>query len=105
MARNGNGRNGARKRISSDGRTAGRAQKGHGAVIAIGGHEDKEGDKLILRELCRRAGSGRLVVVTVASSEPKEQWEEYEPIFRSLGCRHVHHLHLESREEAMLERT
>ena len=78
--------------------------RGHGTLIIIGGHEDKEGDKLILREFVRYAGSGRVVVATVASEEPREMWETYEPVLRGLGLRHVWHLDVESRAAAMEER-
>jgi cyanophycinase len=75
-----------------------------GALVVIGGHEDKEGEKVILRELARRAGSGRLVVCTVASSQPDAYWETYERVFRGLGVRHVWHLDVDNREEAKSER-
>src|SRR5215210_3652358 len=91
------------KRISRLGRTAGRQRVGHGDLLIIGGHEDKEGDKLILREVARRAGSGRLVVATVASEHPEEMFETYERVFRNLGVSHVYHFHIDGREEAMTE--
>jgi cyanophycinase len=76
-----------------------------GSLIVIGGHEDKHGDKLILREIARRAGeNGKVVVCTVASSEPELYWEEYERIFRGLGVPHVWHLDIRTREEARDER-
>jgi cyanophycinase len=75
-----------------------------GALVVIGGHEDKEGEKVILRELARRAGNGRLVVSTVASSQPDDYWETYERVFRGLGVRHVWHLDVDNREEAKSER-
>jgi cyanophycinase len=59
---------------------------------------------VILRELARRAGDGRLVVSTVASSQPEEYWETYERVFRALGVRHVWHLDVENREDARSER-
>ncbi|HEX2723880.1 MAG TPA: cyanophycinase [Gemmatimonadaceae bacterium] len=71
------------------------------ALIIIGGHEDKEGDKLILRAVAERVGSGKLVVATVASEMPETLWEEYEHIFRSLGVKHVYKLSVATREEAM----
>ena len=86
----GNGRRGGRR----DGST----------LVIIGGHEDKDGDKLILRHLAERIGGGKLVVATVASDVPGELWETYEPLFRGLGVRHVHKLDVETREEAMSER-
>lgn len=74
-----------------------------GTLIIIGGHEDKEHDKLILRAVAERVGSGKLVVATVASERPTELFNDYEPIFRNLGVRHVYHLNVTSREEAKSE--
>ena len=42
-----------------------------GALIVIGGHERKDEDSVILREVARRLRGGRLVLATVASSEPE----------------------------------
>jgi cyanophycinase len=75
-----------------------------GALIVIGGHEDKEGEKIILREVARRAGRGKIVVATVASEEPHEYWKIYEKVFRGLGVPHVYHLNVERREEAKSDR-
>ena len=74
-----------------------------GTLIIVGGKEDKVGDKLILKMLADRIGSGKLVVATVASSLPAEQWEEYQRLFRALGIRHLHQLDVGSREEAKKE--
>ncbi|HUQ81894.1 MAG TPA: cyanophycinase, partial [Gemmatimonadaceae bacterium] len=71
-----------------------------GRLLIIGGHEDKRDGRLILRALARRVGSGRLVVATLASELPAEQWEEYEATMRSVGVRHLHHLKIESRADA-----
>jgi len=76
-----------------------------GSIIVIGGHEDKEGEKVILREVARRAGpDGKVVVSTVASQEPETYWEQYERVFRGLGVPHVYHLDVRDREEARSER-
>ena len=75
------------------------------ALIIIGGHEDKEDDKLILKAVAERTGSGRLVIVTAASNHQEELGEEYEQIFRGLGVKHVYKLRIESREDAMSERS
>ncbi len=75
-----------------------------GTLIIIGGHEDKEGDKLILREVARHVGDGKLVVATVASQLPEQMWEDYEKIFRRLGVRHVWHLDIRSREDGKSDR-
>lgn len=75
------------------------------ALIVIGGHEDKVGSKVILREVARRIGSGKLVITTVASHEPNGLFEEYEQIFRSLGVSHVFKLEIENRVEATADRS
>jgi cyanophycinase len=92
------------KRLSADGRAPGRRTRGSGTLVIIGGHEDKEGDKLILKSLCARAGSRRLVVATVASGEPDASFADYERLFRGMGCEHVRHLRIERREDALEER-
>ena len=71
-----------------------------GTLVIIGGHEDKEGDKLILRAVAERVGAGALVVATVASGLPGEVWADYEPLFRGLGVRDVRHLHVDTRQAA-----
>ncbi|MFL5578369.1 MAG: cyanophycinase [Gemmatimonadaceae bacterium] len=75
-----------------------------GVLLIIGGHEDRTGDKLILRHLAERVGSGKLVVMTAASQVPDEVYGEYEPLFRGLGVKHVARLDVESRQEAKSER-
>ncbi len=73
-------------------------------LIIIGGAEDRSNDKLILGEVARRVGAGKLVVSTVAmSNETHELFEVYEKAFRSLGVRHVFHLDVSAREEAKME--
>jgi cyanophycinase len=81
-----------------------RKRPGFGSLLIIGGREDKEGDKTILRMLAKKVGkSGKIVIATIASKEPQGAFNEYERVFRGLGIRHVHHLTVESREEAQLE--
>src|SRR5215212_10720312 len=70
-----------------------------GTLLIIGGHEDKENEKIILRELARLVGGGKLVVAPLASESPEQVWEEYETLMRGLGVRHVHHLRIEDRED------
>ena len=74
-----------------------------GTLIIIGGHEEKDDQPLILREVVRhvnRDGEGKLVVFTVASEIPGKAWEQYEGVFRRLGVRHVYRLDVGPREEA-----
>jgi cyanophycinase len=72
-----------------------------GTVVAIGGHEDRVGDKHILRAVADRLGhGGKIVVCTVATEEPHALWQEYESAFRALDVPHVYRLDIESREDA-----
>ena len=80
------------------------ANKSDRTLIVIGGHEDKVGSKLILKEVARRVGAGRLVVTTVASKEPDGLFQEYERIFRNIGVKHLAKLEIKDRSEATDER-
>jgi cyanophycinase len=74
------------------------------ALIIIGGKEDRSDDKIILGEVARRVGGGKLVVSTVAMpSKPDGLFEEYEKAFRALGVRHVFNLEINARAEATME--
>lgn len=75
-----------------------------GTLIIIGGHENKDDDPLILKEVVRRVDDGKLVVATVASEQPDEMWDDYERIFRRLGVKHLYKLDVESREDACSDR-
>jgi cyanophycinase len=77
---------------------------GFGTLVIIGGAEEKAGDRVILRYIAKRLGRGKLVVSTVASEVPGTLWNEYEKVFRSMGIRHLHHLNVQDRGEAMEER-
>ena len=75
--------------------------RGDRTLIIIGGKEDRSADKVILGEVARRVGSGKLVVSTVAiPSNPEGLFEEYEKAFRSLGVKHLYKLEINNREEA-----
>jgi cyanophycinase len=79
------------------------ARKEQGSLIIIGGNEKKDQERKILKEVARRAGSGKLVVVTVATAEPRESFEEYRQIFQELGVKKIEHLDVRLREEAKSE--
>lgn len=73
-------------------------------LIIIGGKEDRTADKVILGEVARRIGSGKLVVSTVAiPSNPESLFDEYEKAFRALGVKHLYKLEINDREEAKSE--
>jgi cyanophycinase len=70
-----------------------------GTLIVIGGNEAKEGDRPILELIAKRAASGKLVVFTIASQEPDEQWQRYEKTFKELGVAHVEQFDARHRED------
>src|SRR5215213_7425237 len=73
------------------------------ALIIIGGKEDRSNNKVILGEVARRIGAGKLVVTTVAMANGTEQlFETYEKAFRSLGVKHLYHLEISERADATL---
>ena len=69
-----------------------------GRLLLIGGREDKEGERVLLRYLVEQLASGKLVVATLASSIAQEQWEQYHRLFNWLGLKEVEHLTIGQRE-------
>jgi len=96
---NGNGRRShtPRLRVSRNGNGIHRPTAS-GTLIIIGGHEEKEGEALILRAVAERVGSGKLVVATLASHEPKAMFQDYQKAFGRLGLKRVEHLDVSDRE-------
>jgi cyanophycinase len=78
------------------------SSKPKGRLIIIGGHEDKEGERTILKAMAQRARGehGRLVIVTVASQMPEELGREYRALFKDLGVRDVDVVDIRTRNEA-----
>jgi cyanophycinase len=112
MAKTASRPNGAGKKKAAGGTKESRPTKGspakrtglaRGTLIIIGGREDKKGEMLVLREVARRVGSGKLVVATLASDVAGELWEEYKKVFRRLGVKHMAHLQIETREQVLQE--
>lgn len=73
--------------------------KNKGTLMIIGGHEDKEGERIILKEIAHRC-RGKLVLATVASDVADEVWKDYERIFKDLGVKDLVHLDINSMDEA-----
>lgn len=74
------------------------------ALIIIGGKEDRSNNKIILGEVARRVGSGKLVVTTVAmAGSTDDLFDQYEKAFRSLGVKHLYRLEINERAEATLQ--
>jgi cyanophycinase len=70
-----------------------------GPLIIIGGHEDKEGDKVILKAVSERLKGGRLVLATIASHSPDGYFETYQKAFASLGVTDLVELYIEDRAQ------
>lgn len=73
-----------------------------GRLVIIGGGEDKEDDRLILKEFVRLAkgAKARVVVMTVATNKPAEVGREYKAVFRDLGVDDTEVVDVSTREEA-----
>ena len=73
-----------------------------GALIIVGGHEDRspDGRRTILREVAARVNGGKLVLATVASHKPEGYFAEYERAFADLGLGELVELYLNDRGEA-----
>ena len=73
-----------------------------GPLVIIGGAEDKEGDCIILREFVRRAGGtkAQIVVMTAATSLPREVGDNYVRVFERLGAEDIRVVDTESRRDA-----
>lgn len=84
----------------------------NGTLVVIGGHEDKgeeevkevqQGEKPIhiLKALIKQTGKVDPVieVITTASGEPEESFQDYERVFRKLGVSKIGQIHHNKREE------
>jgi cyanophycinase len=72
-----------------------------GSLMVIGGNEEKEGVRTILEHVASRVGSGKLIVATLASEQPDEQWSMYQKVFRDLGVRRIEQLDARRREDLL----
>jgi cyanophycinase len=81
------------------------SEKLEGRLIIIGGAEDKEGDMVILREVCAKINkeTDKLVIATVATEEPKAAGQKYTNIFHNLGVKNVEVFNVEDRGDANRE--
>ncbi|MCI0182624.1 MAG: cyanophycinase [Acidibacillus sp.] len=73
-----------------------------GALVIIGGAEDKRGNMTILREFVRLAGGthARIVVMTVATELPLEVGADYIDVFEKIGVEDVRTFDVSAREAA-----
>jgi len=70
-----------------------------GELIIIGGHEAKEGDRVILNAVAKRVQGGKLVIATVASHQPEGYFDSYRQGFDGLGVGELVELYVEDRAE------
>jgi cyanophycinase len=80
----------------------GKAPKG--TLVIIGGREDREGERQILKEVVARAGKGAVVIATISSGYPRQQWNAYSQLFKQLNASDVSWLDLEERGGAFGEK-
>ena len=71
-----------------------------GTLVIIGGHEDKDHECAILKEVVSLMDGGKLVVATVASHQPDGYFEAYKKAFAKLGLTDLHELYVEDRAES-----
>ena len=98
--RNGRRSHTPRLHVSRNGKSPQRAGA-RGTLIIIGGHEDKEGEALILRAVAERVEGGKLLVATLASEEPEAMFRDYQRAFSRLGVKRIEHLDVSNREELL----
>jgi cyanophycinase len=70
-------------------------------LFLIGGHEDKERDRVILKAVAERLQGAKLVIATVASHQPEGYFEAYQKAFEGLGVGELVELYLNERAEAL----
>jgi cyanophycinase len=72
-----------------------------GPLIIIGGHEDKDGERVILRAIAKRLGGGKLVIATVASHQPEGYFTTYQAAFGGIGVDNLVELYVNDRGETL----
>ncbi len=77
------------------------SKRSKGPLIIIGGGEDREGERVILREVARHLNGGKLVLATVASRQPEGYFEVYQKAFADLGIQDLVELYVEDRAETL----
>lgn len=80
-------------------------ESNRGALVIIGGAEDRTGEAIVLREFVRLAGGmkAHIAVMTAATSLPKEVGADYINIFERLGAELVEIVDTRDREDAEQE--
>jgi cyanophycinase len=73
-----------------------------GILLIIGGAEDKENKRTILKKFVELAGKkeAKVVIMTAATEEPIEVGNTYYDIFKKLSVEHISILNISTRKEA-----
>lgn len=77
------------------------SEKIKGDLIIIGGAEDKEGDKEILKKVCNSINKDRdlILIATIATEYPEEAFKKYTEIFEGLGVKNIKGLNIKERSD------
>src|SRR5919107_5991952 len=87
--------------MRSDGMSDHGSKRSRGPLIIIGGGEDREGERVILREVVKHLDGGKLVLATVASHQPEGYFEAYQTAFADLGISDLVELYVKDRSETL----
>ena len=88
-------------KVSATGKKTRPTRAKKGTLVIIGGHEDKENECVILKEVATLLGNGKLVISTVASQEPAEYFEAYQKAFKALNSSELVELYVADRNESL----
>lgn len=77
-------------------------EKISGNLIIIGGAEDKEGDKEILKKVCNSIDKDKdtILIATIATEYPKEALQKYTKVFNGLGVKNIQSLDITNRNQS-----
>ncbi|GFZ31279.1 cyanophycinase [Clostridium zeae] len=80
--------------------------KSEGNLIIIGGAEDKEGNKEILKYVCSKINKENdvLAVATIATENPEEAKDKYKKVFTELGVKKIEILDVKHRDDCSLQK-
>lgn len=78
------------------------SEKVSGNLIIIGGAEDKEGDKEILKRVAKYIDpeNEKLLIATIATEYPEKSYQNYKNVFSNLGIKNIDKLDISTREDA-----
>jgi len=75
------------------------ASKESGLLFLIGGAEDRQGDKLVLKHVVDQTRADEIVIIPTASAYPQDVSRDYSQVFRNLGIRGITCLDIRYRDE------